>query len=111
MEQSSREEWIFKELMLKEEIKSSNVLNTHLKRDCEDDKQGEGILDVHIELEDGTDIDIEMQIISFKEWVECTLFYTNKMYVERIETEYEYNVLRKCIDISVLDFIYLDQQL
>lgn len=54
MEQSSREEWIFKELMLKEEIrsifistalgkkiKSSNVLNTHLKRDCEDDKQGD----------------------------------------------------------------------
>lgn len=111
-------DWTFKELMLKEEIrnsfisavlskkiKSSNVLNTYLRKDYEDDKLG--ILDVRVELEDGTDI--EMQVISLKEWAERTLFYTSKMYVERIEAGDKYNVLKKCINISILDFIYLDE--
>lgn len=114
-------DWTFKELMMKEEIRNSfisavlekrikwsRVLNTFLSRDFFDDKLG--ILDVRIELEDKTQIDIEIQVIPFKEWAERTLFYTSKMYVEQIKSGEQYNVLNRCINISVLDFSYLQEK-
>lgn len=113
-------DWTFKELMMKEEIRNSfigavlnqkvevsKILNTFLRKDYIDDKLG--ILDVRVELEDGTEIDIEMQVIQFKEWAERTLFYMSKMYVEQIQSSDEYNILNKCISISILDFKYLDE--
>lgn len=113
-------DWTFKELMLKEEIrnhfieavlkveiKSSIILNTFLRKDYFDDKLG--ILDVRVMLEDKTQIDIEIQVIPFKQWAERTLFYTSKMYVEQINQGDEYKVLNKCINISILDFKYLDE--
>lgn len=114
-------DWTFKELMLKEEIRnrfieavlkvkinSSIILNTFLRKDYFDDKLG--ILDVRVMLEDKTQIDIEIQVIPFKQWAERTLFYTSKMYVEQINQGDEYKVLNKCINISILDFAYLDEE-
>lgn len=114
-------DWTFKELMLKEEIrnrfieavlkvkiKSSVILNTFLRKDYFDDKLG--ILDVRVMIEDKTQIDIEIQVIPFKQWAERTLFYTSKIYVEQINQGEEYKVLNKCINISILDFTYLDEE-
>ena len=47
-----------------EEIKETCLLPTELGRHMEDDKQG--ILDVHVLMQDGTQIDMEMQILELQ---------------------------------------------
>ena len=85
-----------------DDIKETHILNTDLKKMFPDDKLG--ILDVRLSLNDDTEIDIEVQISEVKVWAERSLFYLAKMYTEQIHPGEKYDVLKKCVSISILDF-------
>ena len=85
-----------------EDIKETQILNTNLRREHEDDKQG--ILDVRLLMNDDAEIDIEIHLSQLKVWAERSLFYLSKMYTEQISPGQSYNVFKKCINISILDF-------
>ena len=85
-----------------ENIKSTQILNTNLRREHEDDKQG--ILDVRLLMNDDAEIDIEIQLSQIKVWAERSLFYLAKMYTDQIAPGQSYKVFKKCISISILDF-------
>ena len=69
----------------------------------EEDKQG--ILDVRILLNNLVEIDIEIQLAELKVWADRSLFYLAKMYVEQIEAGDTYKVFKRCVSISLLNFI------
>lgn len=58
-----------------------------------------------MQLTNGTQIDLEIQIVPFPNWTERSLFYLAKMYTDQIKEGEPYEVLKKCIQISILDFI------
>ena len=85
-----------------EDIKETQLLNTDLKKVHEDDKQG--ILDVRILMNDDTEADIEIQLSELKVWADRALFYLSKIYADQISTGQNYNVFKKCVSISILNF-------
>ena len=85
-----------------ESIKETQILNTNLRKEHEDDKQG--ILDVRLLMNDDSEIDIEIQLSQLKVWAERSLFYLAKMYTDQIAPGQSYKVFKKCINISILDF-------
>ncbi len=85
-----------------EDINETHILNTNLRKEHEDDKQG--ILDVRLLMNDDTEIDIEIQLSQLKVWAERSLFYLAKMYIGQIAPGQGYHVFKKCINISILDF-------
>ncbi len=84
------------------EIKDTKILNTNLRKLHKDDKQG--ILDVRILMNNDVEIDIEIQLSELKVWADRSLFYLSKMYVEQIEEGQQYDVFKRCVSISILDF-------
>lgn len=85
------------------EIQNTRILDSFLNREHEDDKLG--ILDVRVLLADRTDIDIEIQLSKLAVWADRTLFYLSRMYAKQIRRGQEYHVFKKCISVSILDFI------
>ena len=85
-----------------EDIKETQILNTNLRKEHEDDKQC--ILDVRLLLNNDSELDIEIQLSQLKVWAERSLFYLTKMYTDQIAPGQSYKVFKKCINISILDF-------
>ena len=85
-----------------EDIKETRILNTNLRKEHEDDKLG--ILDVRLLMNDDTEADIEIQLTELRVWTERALFYLSKMYVDQILSGQDYDVFKKCVSISILDF-------
>ena len=86
-----------------ESIMETRILNTNLRREHEDDKQG--ILDVRLLMDNDSEIDIEIQLSELKVWANRSLFYLAKMFTEQINPGDSYHVFKKCVSISILDFI------
>ncbi len=85
------------------EIKETWILNTALRKEHEDDKQG--ILDVRLLLNSDQEVDIEIQLSELRVWADRFLFYLSKMFTEQIRPGESYRVLKKCVGISILDFV------
>ncbi|MBP3206385.1 MAG: Rpn family recombination-promoting nuclease/putative transposase [Lachnospiraceae bacterium] len=85
-----------------ERIMSVRIVNPFLRKHFRWQKQG--ILDVALEFDDGTKIDVEMQLRQQKDWVKRNLFYLAKMYADNLWVGQKYEHLKKCITISILDF-------
>lgn len=85
-----------------EDIKETQLLNTNLKKEHEDDKQG--ILDVRLLMNNNTEADIEIQLAELKVWPKRAFFYLSKMYIDQIASGQDYDVFKKCVSISILDF-------
>lgn len=85
-----------------ESIRSVRMMNTFLPRNWR--KQKQGILDVKIEFNNDTKINIEMQVGKRKDWRQRNMFYLSKMYCEDLRWGEEYGKLQRCIGISLLDF-------
>ena len=116
-------DFAFKEIMMNEQarigflsailkldptdIKTTELLNTNLRKLHEDEKQG--ILDVRILLNNATEIDIEIQLSMLNVWADRALFYLAKMYTEQIRPGQNYSVFKKCVSISILDFILFQE--
>lgn len=91
-----------------ETIKETKLLNPYLHKEHEEDKLG--ILDVHVLLNDNTEIDIEIQVAELGVWADRSLFYLSKMYTSQIAKGQQYDVFQKCVNISILDFILFKQE-
>ena len=91
-----------------EEIKETRILNTYLQKIHEDDKQG--ILDVRILMNNDTEIDTEIQLSELKVWADRALFYLSKMYTEQIKQGQSYDVFKKCVNISILNFTLFQKE-
>ena len=91
-----------------EDIKETYILNPYLDKVHEEDKLG--ILDVRILMNNDTEIDTEIQLSEMRLWTNRALFYAAKMYTDQIEQGQKYDVLKKCVSISILDFDLLKGQ-
>lgn len=88
------------------DIKETRLLNTNLRKIHGDDKLG--ILDVRVLMNDDTEIDIEVQLAKLTVWAERSLFYLSKMYTDQISSGDDYARFKKCVSISILDFVLFD---
>ena len=86
-----------------EEITETILLPAETRRDYADEKLS--ILDVKVLLADDTRMDLEMQVAYFGSWDKRVLFYLSKLYTEQIQKGDDYEKLKKCIHVGVLDFI------
>lgn len=84
------------------QIKETRLLPTVLRQDYPDDKLG--VLDVRVLMEDGSQIDMEMQVTYFEYWDARVLFYLSKIFTEQLKKGEPYEKLKKCIHVSILDF-------
>jgi len=84
------------------EIRETKILNVELRRGHADEKQG--ILDVHVLMNDDTEIDTEINLSLLLYWADRSLFYVSKMVAAGLKPGEHYDRLRKCIGISVLGF-------
>lgn len=85
-----------------EKIRSLKLRNTNLWRRYKYQKQG--IVDVLLELNDDTKINIELQIRTVKHWDKRQLFYMGKLLTEELSAGEDYKHMKRCITISILDF-------
>lgn len=86
-----------------EDIEETLLLPTIMQGESETDKLG--ILDVRVLMKDKTQIDLEMQVAYFPYWDQRILFYLGRMYIEQLQKGEPYSKLKKCIHVSILDFI------
>ncbi len=63
-----------------------------------------GILDVLVELNDDTKVNIELQVSVYRHWDRRNLFYMAKMYTDDLRVGEHYGKLKRCVCISLLDF-------
>ncbi len=85
-----------------ESMKAVRIVNPYLWKRFRQQKQG--ILDMALELDDGTKINIELQVRRQNHWIKRKLFYLAKMYAEDLKSGQDYGRLRRCVSISILDF-------
>ena len=85
-----------------EEVESTRLLPTILRKRHPEDKYG--ILDVLVQLKSGVQIDLEIQVESYEFWENRSIYYVSKMYTEQIKEGEDYDKLKKCIQVSILCF-------
>ena len=73
------------------EIRKTTLIAAELDKESEDAKQG--ILDVKVEMEDETKINMEMQEAYFQFWPNRILFYLSKTYTGQIKAGEDYDAL------------------
>ena len=83
-------------------IASVTVLNPELPKDLADDKGA--LLDVLVLLDDGRQVDVEMQSCSRPGLRQRALFYWARMYASQIGRGQSHAELESCVSIFVLDF-------
>ena len=91
-----------------EEIKETRLLPTILRKEYEDDKYG--ILDVRVEMHDGTQIDFEMQVAEFDFWKKRIVFYLSKMVTDQIHKGDDYDKFRNAF-MSVFWILYISRRI
>ncbi len=57
-----------------------------------------------MELNSDADVNAELQVRLQKHWTKRQLFYLAKMYIDGLRVGHNYDKLRRCISISILDF-------
>ena len=115
---SLKMDYVFKELFSREnvrkqflsdvlgipldEIRSVRITSSRLWKAFGGQK--EGVLDMAMELNSDADVNTEMQVRLQKHWTKRQLFYLAKMYIGGLRAGHDYDKLRRCISISILDF-------
>lgn len=85
-----------------EDIRSVRLLTPLLAKRYHRQKQG--ILDILVEMNDDAKINIELQVKFGANWDRRSLFYLAKMYTDDLRSGEEYDRLKRCVQISILDF-------
>lgn len=67
-------------------------------------RQKQGIVDVLLELNHDSRVNIELQIKMLAYWDKRSLFYLSKLFTEGLLSGQKYEKLRRCVCISVLGF-------
>lgn len=98
----------FLEAILEIKIESVKLgLETILTPEEMDEKTG--ILDVRVKLEDGTDIDLEIQNAETGFIIQRAHFYAGRMYSKQLLTGVEYGELNKVVVIFITNFVIFPQ--
>lgn len=84
------------------------VVNTYTDKDSPEDKQS--ILDIKAKTIEGKLINIEMQLFNPYNMEKRTLFYWSEMYFHQIKKGENYNLLKKCVTINILNYSCLDNE-
>jgi len=93
--------------IIEEPIKEIEVeKDSKLEKEELNDKVG--ILDIKAKLDNGTQINIEMQVVNQQNMEKRTLFYWGKLYTGSIHEGEPFYGLKKTITINLLDFNYFD---
>ena len=85
-----------------EKIRSVRLVNTFLWKQYRRQKQG--ILDVLMELDDGSRVNVELQIKALSYWDKRSVFYLSKLFTENLLVGQDYRKLKRCVCISILGF-------
>ena len=83
-------------------IKTVTYINNEFNRDSKEDKESR--LDVHAVLNDGSHINIEMQMQNTGKYEKRSLYYWAKLHEEQLKKGYHYKLLNPAICIHVLNF-------
>ncbi|MEC0109719.1 Rpn family recombination-promoting nuclease/putative transposase [Paenibacillus taichungensis] len=84
------------------------LINTFTDKDSPEDKQS--ILDIKARTVEGKLINIEMQLFNPYNMEKRTLFYWSEMYSHQIKKGENYNLLKKCVTINILNYSCLDNE-
>ncbi len=88
------------------QITTVTILDPQFNKENDEDKKS--VLDVHAQLEDGSRINIEIQLKNKHDMEKRTLYYWSRMYASQMKEGMDYEDLCKTITINILDFVYLD---
>ena len=83
-------------------IQEVTILDPALSREQIDDKLC--ILDIHAKTDLGEYLNIEIQLVNQRDWVERSLYYWSKTYQQQLKSGESYHQLQKTISISFLNF-------
>ncbi|MBW7474833.1 Rpn family recombination-promoting nuclease/putative transposase [Paenibacillus oenotherae] len=78
------------------------LLNPYTEADSPDDKQS--IMDIKAKTSKGELLNIEMQLFNPYHMEKRTLFYWSEMYYHQIPKGSNYNILKKCVTINILNY-------
>ncbi len=95
------------------DIKETRILNTELRREHADDKLGiidVHILMVHVLMNNDAEIDTEINLTYMAAWANRALFYASKLVTDQLKKGDDYDKMKKCISISILDFKLFKQE-
>lgn len=96
----------FLNAVLEEEITDVEILeNLELPQELPEGKFGR--LDIRAQLIDGTQINIEVQLLNEDNIVKRSQYYNGRLYVAGISLGDDYKLLGKVISINILNFNYL----
>lgn len=84
------------------DIKSVRIINPFLWKRHK--KQKLGILDIQLELNNDIKINIEIQLKQMSSWKKRSVFYLAKMFTADLRHGEDYEKVKKCIVITILDF-------
>lgn len=68
------------------------------------------ILDVYVETNNSTHINVEMQIVNEYNMIKRTLFYWSKMYLSQLVKGQDYELLNRTVTINILDFNFIESE-
>lgn len=81
------------------------LMNPYTDKDAPRDKQS--ILDIKARTNEGTIINVEMQLFNKYDIEKRTLFYWGKQYFSQLKEGQKYKELKKCVTINILNFSFL----
>ncbi len=90
-----------------EEIYAIHLKDTFLRRRWRWQKLG--ILDIVLELNYNTKVNIELQVKFFENWDKRQIFYLARLYSQDLLSGEAYDNLKRCVGISILDFDLSDR--
>ncbi|MDO8156032.1 Rpn family recombination-promoting nuclease/putative transposase [Bacillus toyonensis] len=85
-----------------QQIQTLQLVDTHLNPVYKQDKKS--ILDVRAKLEDGSNINVEIQLQDKEDMDARTLFYWSKMYTEPLQSGDDYTELCRTITINLINY-------
>lgn len=88
-----------------QKITEVTLLDPQFNKENAEDKKS--ILDVHAQLEDGSRINIEIQLTNKHDMEKRTLYYWSRMYTSQMKEGMDYGELCRTITINIVDFRYL----
>ena len=86
-----------------EEYKELKISNPHLERTYPSDKLA--IMDVSIRLKNGKRIDVEVQLMPMKEFINRMIYYPSKLIIGQVSKGKSYLEIKRVISIIICDFV------
>ncbi len=88
--------------------KPTNVtlINTEIKRTPDEKKS---VMDLRVQLNDTTEVDVEIQLRKQKNFEERATYYLAKIYSDQLDPSMSYTKIHRCVSLCLLDFLMSDK--